>query len=300
MLDKLEFLLALAREKHFRRAADSCGVAQPTLSLGIRNLEDRLGVPLVQRSSRFRGFTPEGERVLAWARRVVGDAHAMRQEINGLKDGVGSHIRLAAMPSAMPIVSLLTTSFHARHPATRFTVLIRSSGDLLSLLHHRDIDAGIAGIDSDPIDDVLRIPLFREDDLLLTTRNGPFGDAQCITWAEAARLPLCMLTRDFQQRRMIDDVMRQLDIEFAPPLETDSEIALIAHVRSGGWSGIVRRSMTELLDPAGDLRTIPLVQPRISRTVGLIVSQRFAVPPAVAMLMDEARQICTQETIAAE
>jgi DNA-binding transcriptional LysR family regulator len=80
MIDKLEFVLALAREQHFGRAAEACDVSQPTLSAGIKQLEDMFGVLLVQRGSRFRGFTPEGERVLEWARRIVADTRAMRQE----------------------------------------------------------------------------------------------------------------------------------------------------------------------------------------------------------------------------
>ena len=74
MLEKLEFMIALSREQHFGRAAESCGVAQPTLSLGIQSLEQMLNTPLVKRASRFQGFTPEGERVLVWAHRLVGDA----------------------------------------------------------------------------------------------------------------------------------------------------------------------------------------------------------------------------------
>ena len=79
MLDKLEFMIALAREKHFGRAAESCGVAQPTLSQGIQQLEEMLNVPLVKRSSRFLGFTPEGERALdhrevVLKRRLLGEA----------------------------------------------------------------------------------------------------------------------------------------------------------------------------------------------------------------------------------
>jgi DNA-binding transcriptional LysR family regulator len=86
LIDKLELLLALAKERHFGRAAEACGVTQPTMSTSLKQLEEILGVMLVQRGSRFQGFTPEGERTLDWARRIVGDARAMRQEINGLKD----------------------------------------------------------------------------------------------------------------------------------------------------------------------------------------------------------------------
>ena len=69
MIDKLEFFIALARAKHFGRAAEECGVSQPSLSAAVRQLEDQLGVVLVVRSARYQGLTPEGQRVLEWARR---------------------------------------------------------------------------------------------------------------------------------------------------------------------------------------------------------------------------------------
>ena len=97
MIDKLEFLLALARERHFGRAAEACGVTQPTLSAGVKQLEDAMGVLLVNRGSRFRSFTPEGERVLGWARRIVGDARAMRQELDAVRHGLTGRLRIAAM-----------------------------------------------------------------------------------------------------------------------------------------------------------------------------------------------------------
>jgi DNA-binding transcriptional LysR family regulator len=79
VIDKLEYLMALAREQHFGRAADTCGVTQPTLSAGIKQLESSLGVMLVQRGSPYIGLTPEGERTLAWARRIVSYSRSMRQ-----------------------------------------------------------------------------------------------------------------------------------------------------------------------------------------------------------------------------
>ena len=101
MLDKLEFLLILARERHFGRAAETAGVTQPTLSSAIKSLEENLGTALVERGSRFRGFTPEGERVLEWARRLVGDARTMRQE--SLKGSLSGHLRIGAIPTALSV-----------------------------------------------------------------------------------------------------------------------------------------------------------------------------------------------------
>ncbi|MDJ0931242.1 LysR family transcriptional regulator [Breoghania sp.] len=87
MEEKLEFLLALPREKHFGRAAQTCGVSKKNLSSNINHLEKTLGIPLVDRGSRFFGFTAEGQRVLEWARRIVGDMNAMRSDVETMKQG---------------------------------------------------------------------------------------------------------------------------------------------------------------------------------------------------------------------
>src|ERR1700704_6311414 len=96
LIDKLEFLIALARERHFGRAAEVCGVTQPTLSSGLKQLEETLNTLLVVRGSRFEGFPPEGEQALEWARRIVADSRAMRQDLDTLKRGLSGDIRIAA------------------------------------------------------------------------------------------------------------------------------------------------------------------------------------------------------------
>jgi DNA-binding transcriptional LysR family regulator len=294
MLEKLEFMIALSRERHFGRAAESCGVAQPTLSLGIQSLEETFNVPLVKRSSRFQGFTPEGERVLVWARRLVGDARAMRQDILGLGAAAETHIRIAAIPSAMPMVAQLTVPFQLSHPGVRFTVLGRSSSVLLELLHQREIDAGVTYLSNEPTGDVSSVPLYREAYLLLTTPDGPLGYADRVTWAQAGDVPLCLLERDLQNRRIIDSILRRIGTEPKPMMETDSMIALIAHVRLGQSASIVPNSAVKTADLSGGLRAIPLVEPEVTHTIGLVVSERFPVQPAVASLMDDARALSSR------
>ncbi|WP_247893637.1 LysR family transcriptional regulator [Azospirillum endophyticum] len=84
----LSYLVTLAREKHFARAADACNVAQPTLSAAIRKLEEDLQVPLVVRGHRFLGLTPEGETVLAWGRQILTDYESLRADLSGLRQGL--------------------------------------------------------------------------------------------------------------------------------------------------------------------------------------------------------------------
>ena len=294
MLEKLEFMIALAREKHFGRAAESCGVSQPTLSQGIQQLEEMLNVPLVRRSSRFLGFTPEGERVLVWARRLVGDVRAMRQEILGLQHGVGPQIRMAAMPSAMPVVASLTAPFQLRNPTVRFTLLTRTSDEIITLLHQREIDAGVRYIGNEPPSEVEEVPLYREQYLLLTTFEGPFGRSDRISWSQFAALPLCLLTPDLQYRRIIDGVLRGAGIEALPTIETDSILALATHVHTGNWTSVVSSLVVNAIDLSGSLRVVPIADPEVTHLIGLVVSKRFPIQPAIASLLQEARKSSLQ------
>ncbi len=134
MIDKLEFLLALAREHHFGRAAEACGVTQPTLSAGVKQLEDSFGVLLVNRGSRFQDFTPEGERVLDWARRIVGDSRAMREEVHALKHGLTGRLRIAAIPMALAMIETLTTPIASVHPNVSSPFYRDNAEEVLRLL----------------------------------------------------------------------------------------------------------------------------------------------------------------------
>ena len=100
-------------EKHFARAAEACGVAQPTLSAGLRHLEDDLGVPVVERGNRFKGLTPEGERVLAWAQRILADCHSLEQELVGARKSLTGRINIGVIPSALTMVAKLTAALLA-------------------------------------------------------------------------------------------------------------------------------------------------------------------------------------------
>jgi DNA-binding transcriptional LysR family regulator len=293
MLDKLEYLMALARERHFGRAAEACGVTQPTLSAGIKQLEEQLGVLLVQRGSRFIGFTPEGERTLDWARRIVGDTRAMRDEINALKRGLSGQLRIAAIPTALAMVATLTTPFRARHPDVRFTILSRTSIEILTLLENLEIDAGLTYLDNEPLGRVNAVPLYHERYRLVTAADAPLGNRDRVTWAEVARVPLCLLTPDMQNRRIIDGLLRSAGGDPQPTLESDSMILLFSHVRTGRWASVMPAKIAETLGLTDTIRAIPIEEPEAEHTVGLVVPLREPMTPLNAALVAEARRIAT-------
>jgi DNA-binding transcriptional LysR family regulator len=291
MLDKLEYLMALASERHFGRAADACGVTQPTLSAGIKQLEEQLGVLLVQRGSRFIGFTPEGERTLDWARRIVSDSRAMRQEITALKKGLNGRLKIAAIPTALAMVAGITTPYRARHPDVRFTIMSQTSIQILTNLENLEIDAGITYLDNEPLGRVSTVPLYQERYLLLTSPDAPLGDRDKVTWAEASQVPLCLLTPDMQNRRILDELLRSAGGNPQPTLESNSVVVLFAHVRTGRWATIMPSKLAETLGLTGTIRSIPIVEPEAVHTIGLVVPAREPMTPLTAALVAEAKRM---------
>jgi DNA-binding transcriptional LysR family regulator len=291
VIDKLEFLLALAREQHFGRAAEACGVTQPTLSAGVKQLEDSFGVLLVNRGSRFQDFTPEGERVLDWARRIVGDSRAMREEVHALKHGLTGRLRIAAIPMALAMIETLTTLFHERHPEVQFTVLTHTAQEILRLLENLEIDGGVTYLDIEPIGRVTGVPLYRERYRLLTSTDAPFGDRDKVTWAEVAQVPLCLLTPNTQTRRIIEGLLRDAGGDPKVTLESDSMIVLYSHVRTGRWASVMPARLAATLGLTDVLRAIPIVEPEASHTIGLVVPLRQPMKPLTAALVIEARRV---------
>lgn len=291
MIDKLEYLMALAREQHFGRAADSCGVTQPTLSAGIKQLESSLGVMLVQRGSRYIGLTPEGERTLDWARRIVSDSRSMRQELKTLKFGLSGQLRIAAIPTALAMVESLTTPFRQKHPDVRFSIYSRTSIEILNMIENLEIDAGISYLDNEPLGRVSTVLLYQERYRLVTSAQAPLGRRDKVTWKEVADVPLCLLTPDMQNRRIIDGLLRKAGGDPQPTLVSNSMIVLFSHVRTGQWASIMPMRLAETLGLTDTIRAIPIVDPEAVHTVGLLVPQREPLTPLTAALVAEARRV---------
>ncbi|AXS41633.1 LysR family transcriptional regulator [Breoghania sp. L-A4] len=291
MIDKLEMFIALAREKHFGRAAEECRVTQPTLSAAIKQLEDQLDVMLVRRGSRFQGLTPEGQRVLDWARRIVGDARTMHEEMRAAKHGLSGHVRVAAIPTAMAMLPDLTTPFCEQHPKVTFSVISRTSVEVLSLLENLEIDVGITYLDNEPLGRVANVPLYLERYCLVTTEENPFGRRESVTWKEVSALSLCLLTSDMQNRRILNQHLAEAGTAANPTLESDSMVALIAHVRTGKWSSIMPVKLVETFGAEAPLRAIPIVAPDASHTVGLVAAYREPYTPVIAALLAQAKRI---------
>ena len=290
MIDKLEMFIALAQDRHFGRAAEACGVTQPTLSSAIRQLEDQLGVQLVFRGSRFQGLTPEGQRVLDWGRRIVGDMRALKDEMRTVRAGLSGNLRLGVIPTALPMVAGLTGPFTARHPNVRVSILSRTSAEILTGIESLDLDAGITYLDNEPLGRVAQVPLYAEFYRLLCAPGSALADRDQVTWAEVAEQPLCLLTGDMQNRRIVNQHLAEAGANIVPQIESNSSIALISHVMTGRWCSIVPRQLAQMFTSDGQLRAIPIVAPEVEHLVGLIAARRDPLTPVLAALIAESER----------
>ncbi|MFP5513544.1 MAG: LysR family transcriptional regulator [Alphaproteobacteria bacterium] len=287
MFRKFVYLLALAREKHFGRAAESCHVSQPTLSNAIRQLEEELQVPIVERGQKFEGFTPEGLKVLEYARRIVGERDNLRHELLALAQGVTGHLRVGAIPSALPVVPHVLTPFTTRFPHIRSTVVSLSSREIQRGLDEFELDAAITYLDNEPLNNVRTLPLYTERYHLLAHRDDLAEELiaeGAVAWETAAELRLCLLTPDMQNRRIADTAFRMTGRTVQPAMETNSIVTLYTIVRAGSCASIVPGQLLTFVPPHPDIVALPLVDPELSHVVGLAYADRDPPPPLAKAL----------------
>jgi DNA-binding transcriptional LysR family regulator len=291
MIHKLEMFLAVAKEEHFGRAAESLGITQPTLSTGIRQLEEMLGVQLIFRGHRYGGLTPEGQRALVWARQLVSDVRTFREEMRAAHHGLSGHVRLAVIPTALTWAAALSARFAEAHPNVRFTILSRTSSEILGMLENLDIDAGLSYLDNEPLGRVVTVPIYRERYVLVCRADSELAAQARVAWADLAGRRLCLLTPDMQNRRIINQNFMDAGLTPDAQVESNSTLVLAAHVRQGGWLTILPSEMAEVLTAGGDLCVRPMEGQTATHTVGLVAPHREPHTPVLAALLAEAERL---------
>jgi DNA-binding transcriptional LysR family regulator len=279
MLRQLEYLVALAREKHFGRAAAACNVSQPTLSAAIRQLEDELGAPIVERGHKFHGLTPQGRAALDHAHRILAEASALTRDLEEMDRGLSGRLRIGAIPTALPIIAHITAPFYQRFPNVSVTILSLNSQQIQQGIDDFELDVGLTYLDNEPLTNVRAKPIYVEQYMFLTPASGPYARRRAITWREASGAPLCLLTPDMQNRRIIDGIFRSADASPEPAMETNSIFNLCSHVSSGLWSSIVPVQLLQFFGVPRGTRAIELVEPTAQRTIGLIMADREPPSP---------------------
>lgn len=293
---QLNYIVALSQEKHFGRAAAFCNVSQPALSGAIRSLENELEISIIQRGRRFEGFTKDGERVLAWARRVLTDCEGLRQAARAGEDNPAGTLRMGAIPSSLPLIPLLTQQCLQSYPLMRHQVRTLSAADILQKIVHFELDLGLSYLDDERLTEFETFPILQERYVLVAADAKMFEGMVSMSWADAANLPLCLFTNDMQCRRGMNVAFSAAGVEATPVVETDSKTALCAHVRLAGLYSILPHSALCLDDTQAQLFTLPLL-PLLQRDIGLVMLKQQPSGPVLDAAMKCFRQLDLQSLV---
>ena len=230
---QLHYLVALAEHKHFAHAAESCWVSQPALSAGIRQLERELGITIILRDRRFQGFTPEGERVLVWARQTLASMEGLRQEAALAQTVAGGHLAIGTVPSALRAISMLAADYRRAIPKLTLEVFSLSTRDILHRLKSNELHLGLAyaeGCDDAMFESTV---LYTERFVLVSSNSAGLPTKASYSWAEAARLPLCLFNHEMQNRKIVDAAFQAAGVTPNVVVETNTLSVLYEAVRNG-------------------------------------------------------------------
>lgn len=285
---QMTYLVALAREEHFGRAAEACNVTQPTLSSGLKALERELDMRLVHRGPRFIGLTPEGERVVAWAGQILSDYESLKRDVEGFRGCLKGTLQIGVIPAAMPAVAQLTGPFSEKHPQVAIAVHSMTSIEIQRALDKFELDAGITYLENEPLLNVRKAALYRERYLYVTQRSSRWANEATVSWREAVSSKLCLLNESMQNRRVLNNLAASMGLELAPTVTTNSFLSVCSHVCSGKWSSIIPHTFAYIFAGCEELAMLDLVDPVHVQTIGMVVTDRDPLPPLARAFMTSA------------
>lgn len=283
-LRQFEYLVALEQEGHFGRAAERCHVSQPSLSSALQQLESELEVTIILRHQRYQGFTPEGKRVVSWAKRLLADRKSMIEDLAIMRRNLNGKIRVGAMPTSSPVLPRISQLFTQAYPAVEIDIQFVGSGNLINELRNFELDVGITYLEGQSLKKLNTMVLYQEQLSLMIPENMLSPRQKTMGWKEAAELPLCLLSPNMKERQVMDEAFASIDCDPSPKLECNSIFQLAFHVMQGDLATIVPNGFSRANDAFPGTREIQLIDPIISKPVGLIW-EKVAPPLPMAQAM---------------
>lgn len=207
---------------------------------------------------------------MVWARRILAEHDAFKAEVDAVRSGITGTLRLGTVPTASTTASLVLSAFCSAHPLVQVQILSRlAATELYRRLREFELDAAIVHAAPDEAHDVQLVPLYQERYVLLSPADMLGSGAATMTWAQAAQLPLALLTPDMRDRQIIDKAFADHGITVTPQVETDSVASLFAQASAGNWAAIVPHTWlwTSPLDP--EIRAVEMVDPVLTADVVL-------------------------------
>jgi LysR family transcriptional activator of glutamate synthase operon len=290
-LRQLRYLVALAEELNFTRAAAAEHVAQPALSQQIRRLEDEVGIDLVHRTTRRVSLTEAGELLVVRARRILAELDSARDELQALRGVDVGHVTIGAIHTMGPIdLSLALATFHERHPGVGLTVREHHSEECAELLRVDELDLAFLSV-TERVEshELTLLPLVSEELMVLLPRDHALAGHATVRMAELAHEQFITFREGARLRELL--FVGGRDAQFVPRVTLESnEAQRIRSLVSRGL-GVAILPRSDALAPGAEVVVARLVEPELRRDISLAWRAGRRLAPATAAFLDLAREM---------
>src|ERR1035441_147457 len=273
LLEAMRYLVALEQHRHFGRAASACHITQPALSNALRSLETELGVAIVRRGRNYEGLTPEGERVLASANRLLREQELLRQDLHSSVGTPRGTLVIGAVPTAVPVAARFAAQLQARHGGIVPVVRSLSSPEIETGVENLALDMGLGYTERNKKFKVL--PQYVEQYFLLRRRSAGAAAllqlGEVVSWREAAAMPQCLLTQKMHNRTIIDAAFRKAGFDVKPAIETHSIVTIVLSVLGGEVCAVLPGALMALVRGYKELEALPLREPEVRTPIGFMM-----------------------------
>ncbi|OWW20234.1 hydrogen peroxide-inducible genes activator [Noviherbaspirillum denitrificans] len=292
-LTELKYIVAVAREKHFGHAAEACFVAQPTLSVAIKKLEDELGVVIFERGGTEISMTPLGSQIVAQAERVLEQTAAIKEIAKQNKDPLAGPLRLGVIYTIAPyLLPPLVKTMIERVPQMPLVLQENFTTRLIELLRQGELDAAIMAL---PFADqgLVVQPLYDEPFVVALPKQHPWADRSTIRAEDLKSETMLLLGNGHCFRDQVLEVCPEMS-RFSTSGDgiartfEGSSLETIRHmVASGiGITVLPKASVPEVQARDGMLRYVPFSSPSPSRRVVIAWRKSFTRRPAIDAIRD--------------
>jgi len=288
-LRQLRYLVALAEECHFTRAAAREHIAQPALSQQIRRLEEEVGMALVERTTRRVAMTEAGASLVARARRILGEvdaAHADMQRLSGVQSG---HVTIGTMHTMGPVdISLVLAIFHERHPGVELTVREQSSEELAEMLRVDELDLAFLSVTERIESHGLGLEqLVSEELVAVLPPDHRLSKRQRVRMAELSADEFIGYREGARLRELLAGAGRAAGFEPRVKLESNESQRICRLVARGLGVAILPRSDAD--GHGADVAVATLTDPALSRDITLAWREERRHAPAAVEFLELAR-----------
>jgi LysR family transcriptional regulator, transcription activator of glutamate synthase operon len=296
-LKQLRYLVALAEERHFTRAAAREHIAQPALSQQLKRLEDEVGLQLVERTTRQVAITPAGQLLVGRARRVLAEIEAAHAELEGLKGMESGHVTVGVMHTMGPIdISLALAIFHQQHPAVDLTVREDSSEELARMLRDDELDLAFLSVTERVESEGLGLhQLVSEELVAVLPQDHRLARRRKLRMAELAGEEFISYREGARLRELLTGAGRYAGFQPEIKLESNESGRIRRLVARGMGVAILPRS--DASAPGAEVAVVTLIEPALRRDITLAWRQGRRHPPAVEGFLGLARETFSGKTV---